>query len=319
MSRPAAHGSFERSARRGAAPLPRPDDPARYTPDFSWRDAELYCEDVPLQQIADRVGTPAYVYSAASIAGAFRGLDRALGQAAAHALLLGEGQLQSFHPAIAGAAWAAASTSFPAANCTACSARALPVSRVVFSGVGQIARGDSRGAARRHSAVQRGVGSRAGAACCAKPRASDRRAPAGDARESRRRRRRAPAHLHRPPRAQVWPGLARCAAALSGAPRLALDRVAGNQRAHRLADFDAGAFPRGRWGVCGVTCVELARAGVSLRYLDFGGGLGVRYWKEQPLAPAVYARAVAAMVRPLGCHLLARAWAVASLRPPACC
>jgi diaminopimelate decarboxylase len=49
---------------------------------------------------------------------------------------------------------------------------------------------------------------------------------------------------------------------------------------------------------------ELARAGVSLRYLDFGGGLGVRYWKETPLAPAVYARAVAAMVRPLGCHLL---------------
>ena len=49
---------------------------------------------------------------------------------------------------------------------------------------------------------------------------------------------------------------------------------------------------------------DLARAGVSLRYLDFGGGLGVRYWKEQPLAPAVYARAVAAMVRPLGCHLL---------------
>jgi diaminopimelate decarboxylase len=50
--------------------------------------------------------------------------------------------------------------------------------------------------------------------------------------------------------------------------------------------------------------VELAREGVSLRYLDFGGGLGVRYWNEQPLSPAVYARAVATQVRPLGCHLL---------------
>ena len=82
-----------------------------------------------------------------------------------------------------------------------------------------------------------------------------------------------------------------------------MDRLAGNQRAHRLADFDARAFPRAL-GRLGRYVADLARAGVSLRYLDFGGGLGVRYWKEQPLAPAVYARAVAAMVRPLGCHLL---------------
>jgi diaminopimelate decarboxylase len=54
-----------------------------------------------------------------------------------------------------------------------------------------------------------------------------------------------------------------------------------------------------------VKCVvELARAGVSLRYLDFGGGLGVRYWNERPMTVAAYAHAVAAQVRPLGCHLL---------------
>jgi diaminopimelate decarboxylase len=50
--------------------------------------------------------------------------------------------------------------------------------------------------------------------------------------------------------------------------------------------------------------IELARAGVFLRYLDFGGGLGVRYGNERPLNPAAYAHAVAALVRPLGCHLL---------------
>jgi diaminopimelate decarboxylase len=50
--------------------------------------------------------------------------------------------------------------------------------------------------------------------------------------------------------------------------------------------------------------VELARAGVSLRYLDAGGGLGVRYWNESPVPFAAWARTLAAQVRPLRCHLL---------------
>jgi len=33
---------------------------------FSYRDGELYCEDVPVARIADDVGTPAYIYSAAT-------------------------------------------------------------------------------------------------------------------------------------------------------------------------------------------------------------------------------------------------------------
>ena len=49
---------------------------------------------------------------------------------------------------------------------------------------------------------------------------------------------------------------------------------------------------------------DLRKAGMNLRYLDFGGGLGVRYWREQPLDPSEYAKALAAIVRPLGCHLL---------------
>jgi diaminopimelate decarboxylase len=49
---------------------------------------------------------------------------------------------------------------------------------------------------------------------------------------------------------------------------------------------------------------ELRKNGISLTYLDFGGGLGVRYTTEKPPARAVYARLVARMVRPLGLHLL---------------
>ena len=34
---------------------------------FQLKDGELYCEDVPLREIAEEAGTPAYVYSTATI------------------------------------------------------------------------------------------------------------------------------------------------------------------------------------------------------------------------------------------------------------
>ncbi len=50
--------------------------------------------------------------------------------------------------------------------------------------------------------------------------------------------------------------------------------------------------------------LELRREGVNLKYLDFGGGLGVRYTKEQPASRTTYAQMVAEVVRPLGVNLL---------------
>ncbi len=49
---------------------------------------------------------------------------------------------------------------------------------------------------------------------------------------------------------------------------------------------------------------ELRRAGIELRYLDVGGGLGVRYSDENSPTRRKYARLVAQMVRGLGVHLL---------------
>jgi diaminopimelate decarboxylase len=50
--------------------------------------------------------------------------------------------------------------------------------------------------------------------------------------------------------------------------------------------------------------VELRKSGITLKYLDFGGGLGVRYTTETPVDRTSYARMVADAVRPLGVHLL---------------
>jgi diaminopimelate decarboxylase len=49
---------------------------------------------------------------------------------------------------------------------------------------------------------------------------------------------------------------------------------------------------------------ELKKNGMALRYLDFGGGLGIRYTNEKVPSRAAYARMIARLVRPLGVHLL---------------
>jgi diaminopimelate decarboxylase len=49
---------------------------------------------------------------------------------------------------------------------------------------------------------------------------------------------------------------------------------------------------------------ELQKNGIGLRYLDFGGGLGVRYTNEKVPSRVAYARMIAGLIRPLGLHLL---------------
>jgi len=50
-------------------------------PGFLYRNQELYCERVPLTALAEKFGTPLYVYSAATIRERFRAFDRAFGRA----------------------------------------------------------------------------------------------------------------------------------------------------------------------------------------------------------------------------------------------
>jgi diaminopimelate decarboxylase len=49
---------------------------------------------------------------------------------------------------------------------------------------------------------------------------------------------------------------------------------------------------------------ELQRDGIALRYLDFGGGLGIRYTNERVPTRFGYAQMIASAVKRLGLHLL---------------
>src|SRR5437773_1353705 len=60
-------------------------DPAAFTPYFAWRKARLdktrehvYCDNVALEAVARKCGTPAYLYSGNAISSAFHELSRGL-------------------------------------------------------------------------------------------------------------------------------------------------------------------------------------------------------------------------------------------------
>src|SRR6266700_2195895 len=71
----------------GSSRRPKYVDPASFTPHFAWKKGgargsfaeEVFCEKVALRSIAEKVGTPTYVYSRAAIEDAYHELDRGLG------------------------------------------------------------------------------------------------------------------------------------------------------------------------------------------------------------------------------------------------
>src|SRR5947209_5677211 len=63
-------------------------DPATFTPYFSWKIAgraaaggeSVVCEGIPLSEVAEKAGTPTYVYSQAAIGNAYGELVAGLGR-----------------------------------------------------------------------------------------------------------------------------------------------------------------------------------------------------------------------------------------------
>src|SRR5260370_3032132 len=62
-------------------------DPVSFTPHFTWEKSrvrsatgeEVFCERVPLSSVAEKVGTPTYLYSRAAIVEAYKELHNGLG------------------------------------------------------------------------------------------------------------------------------------------------------------------------------------------------------------------------------------------------
>lgn len=60
-------------------------DPVEFTPHYTWKNSEsaqagqeVFCEEIPLSAVAERFGTPTYLYSRAAIEDAFREFDHGI-------------------------------------------------------------------------------------------------------------------------------------------------------------------------------------------------------------------------------------------------
>lgn len=293
MSGPAPHSRISRSAGRV--------DPVRYTSGFSYRGSQLFCEGVSVDEVAKQVGTPAYLYSQVSIEQAYRRMDAAFGTLP-HTICYAVKANSNLGILRVFAALGSGFDIVSGGELYRLRRIGVPGKRIVFSGVGK-SREEIREALRARillfnveSAAELDLLASEASRLRVRASASIRVNPdveaGGHPHISTGHHRhkfgidwdvaRALYLQHRKSRWIEWQGISAHIGSqiLTLSPyRRALERLAGFFR-------------------------DLGRAGIPLRYLDCGGGLGIRYTEEQPPETAAYASALARAVRPLGCHLL---------------
>jgi diaminopimelate decarboxylase len=298
MSASAARRASSRPSKSTANSL---TDPASYTPEFSWRGNDLYCEGVRLEEIAAQIGTPAYVYSAASITGAYRKLDSALGRQP-HTICYAVKASSNLSILRLLARLGSGFDIVSLGELFRLQRAGADAEKVVFSGAGK-SREEIREALRARiglfnveSAAELEIlaseASRAGIRAPAAIRVNPDVQAGGHPHISTGHRSHKfgidwenalPLYLqYRDSRWIEWRGIS----FHIGSQILSLDP-------YRIALKRLARYFR-----------ELAGAGIKLHYLDFGGGLGVRYSNEKPFSPADYAKTISGIVQPLGCHLL---------------
>jgi diaminopimelate decarboxylase len=297
-------------------------NPAGFTPHFSWKKAarrgaageEVFCEDVSLAQVAGKIGTPTYLYSRAAIKEAYREVDRGLGSLP-HTLCFAvksNGNLSLLKQL------ARLGSGFDIVSGGELEhLRRIGVrgDRIVFSGVGK-GRHEIREALNYRSAPRGGrkgillfnVESQAELEVLAEESARQMKAggvsPAVAIRVNPDVQAGGHPHIatgrHEHKFGLDWPEAKQLYLAHRDSNWIRWQGIS----AHIGSQITSLGPFRLAFGRLAGYLGELRRVGVDLRYLDVGGGLGVRYSGQKPPSRTKYARLVAQMVRKLGVHLL---------------
>ena len=263
---------------------------------FTYKNAELHCESVPLRAVADAVGTPAYIYSRAALLESYGAYDRAFA-AVPHVICYAVkananlGVLATLARAGAGADIVSGGELFRALRA------GVPPKKIIFSGLGKTR--DEMRDALKADILMLNVES-----------VSELRALDEVAREMGVR---APVGLRVNPDVdpQTHPyistGLKTSkfgipiaealavydeAARLKGVEVLGVQMHVGSQLTKTTPFADAGA----RLAALAKT---LRERGITVRYLDLGGGLGIRYRDEKPPRHEDYAAVLVPLTREL--------------------
>jgi diaminopimelate decarboxylase len=293
-------------------------DPTTYTPHFAYKAGAggaraLFCEDVDLARIATETGTPAYVYSRASIEAAYRSLDRAFGSLP-HTLCYA----MKANPNLAVLrVLARLGSSFDIVSggeLDRLRRVGVPGNRIVFSGVGKT-REEIRealrypGKAAPHSGILM-FNVESAAELDVLISEASRHVTAGGARPGVAIRVNPDVLAGGHPHIATGAHEHKFGVAWSAARDLYLIHKSSPWIAWRgitahLGSQIASVAPYRRALARLASYVrDLARHGIKLDFIDIGGGLGIRYTDESALPAAAYAKTLAEIVRPLGCRLL---------------
>jgi diaminopimelate decarboxylase len=296
-------------------------DPAQFTPYFRWRKlatAEnteaVFCEDMPLAAAAREFDTPLYLYSRAAIASAYRELDaglRGLPHTICFAVKSNVNLTILQYLARLGSGFDIVS-----GGELACLRRlGVPGNRIVFSGVGKT-REEIREALRYTGGSRR---SRPGILLFNVESEAELDVLLSESRKRLRHGNDVPnVSIRVNPDVQAgghphistghhehkfgldWPAARALYLKHRGSKWLRWQGISAHIGSQIIT---RQPFERALRRLAGFVR-ELRSEGIALRFLDFGGGLGVRYTEEQPISRVEYAQLVVRIVRPLGLHLL---------------
>ena len=296
-------------------------DPTQYTDCYAYRPGRrgasrekiLYCEDTPVAEIAEAVGTPAYVYSRGNIETRYRQLDRAFGRLP-HAICYAVKANSNLAVLEVMARMGSSFDIVSGGELDRLRRIGVPGDRIVFSGVGKT-RDEIRDAlayagkntkrrgillfnveseaelevllseAERH--VKAG-GDRPGAAIRINPDVL-----AGGHKHI------STGHHHHKFGVD-WETARRMYLAHKDSPWIAWRGISAHLGSQIL---EARPYREGLARLV-LHVRDLAREGIRLDSVDIGGGLGIQYTDEKPLPLGVYARTLSEAVKPLGCRLL---------------
>ncbi|WGJ90604.1 diaminopimelate decarboxylase [Achromobacter mucicolens] len=262
-------------------PFPTPPELAGH-PYFQYRNNVLYAEDVPLDHLAERLGTPLYVYSRAALKAAWQSYCSAIGQ---RAVLVCYGMKANSNLAVLGefARLGAGFDIVSGGELHRALAAGADASRIVFSGVGKQAwemrdallagvkcfNVESVDELHRLSDVAANMGVRAPVSLRVNPDVDARTHPyiSTGLKENKF-------------GIAIGQALAayRTAQSLPGLRIVGVDCHIGSQLTDISPYFDALEKL--------LDLIEsLEQAGIRIEHLDLGGGLGIRYQDETPPSP----------------------------------
>jgi diaminopimelate decarboxylase len=264
---------------------------------FEYRGGELYCEQVPLQKIASEVGSPAYIYSEATLSRHVRVFDEAF-HSVPHLICYAVKANSNINILRRFAQWGTGFDIVSGGELFRVLRAGASAGRVIFAGVGKTPdeiryalnagilffNVESSTELELIHKIASDAGRRAPISIRANPDVDPRTHPYISTGMQKHK-----FGISLPEARELY----RNARNLSNLDVVGIQCHLGSQIT------DMGPFEEALASLRQFI-MELKSDGVGLKYLDFGGGLGISYNNEQPPSPAVYGDAVAGATRDLG-------------------